>query len=221
MNIGNEQAVLIQNLTFSYAKGTPVLKNLNLNVRRGDFLVLTGPNGSGKTTLLRVMLGLLTPQSGTVRLNTSCVRGRNGIGYVPQISSLFNQGFPATVEEVVAVHLPAGFPQRREAINQALNRTGLQENRRRLLASLSGGQLQRVRIACALAGGPDILLLDEPHAGLDATAQADFNNLLFALHGEGLTVVLVTHDPSPFSSARAVRVVRIESGRAIEMANLA
>ncbi|MCR4441453.1 MAG: metal ABC transporter ATP-binding protein [Peptococcaceae bacterium] len=213
----NEDAVLIRDITFSYPKGAPVLANLSLTVRRGEFLVLTGPNGSGKTTLLKIMLGLLNPQAGLVRVNTPPGRGKNRIGYVPQISSTYNQGFPATVEEVIAAHLPFVFPGRREAINKVLEKVGLREKRKCLLGSLSGGQLQRVNIARALVVGPDMLLLDEPYTGLDAQAQADFTSLLFALHEESLTVVMVTHDPAPFLG-RASRVIRIEKGRAIETA---
>ncbi|MGH2403115.1 MAG: metal ABC transporter ATP-binding protein [bacterium] len=182
-----------------------ILDEVSLYIHRGDFLGIIGPNGSGKTTLLRVLLGLLVPDCGHVRLFGTDVRGFRDwhrIGYVPQKAVAFESRFPASVFEVVMSGRcgRAGLGRRfgavdRDAGMKALETVGMAAYRDRLIGRLSAGQQQRVFIARALASAPDLLLLDEPTVGVDVEAQEQFYALLRRLNGDlGTTLVLVSHD---------------------------
>jgi ABC-type Mn2+/Zn2+ transport system ATPase subunit len=193
-----------EHVSFAYG-GTPVIEDVSLAVHAGEFVALVGPNGSGKSTLLRVLLGLLSPSSGRVRLfgGPPDRVDRARIGYVPQRPSL-DPEVPATVEEIVlSGRLPrAGWwrrPRREDLahVRHALESVGLAELARTPLAELSGGQQQRAFIARAFASEPDLLLLDEPIAGVDAESQRRFRDSLAHLieeHGAG--VLLVSHELS-------------------------
>ncbi len=185
--------------------GDRVLDQVNLSIRRGDFLGLIGPNGAGKTTLLRVLLGLVRPSCGHVRLfgqDLRAFRAWHRVGYVPQKAVAFDPRFPATVMEVVlsgrAGRAGVGRrfgPQDRQAAEAALRTAGLWEVRDRMAGRLSVGQQQRVFVARALANDPELLLLDEPTVGVDPEGEERFYALLRHLHREkGTTVVLVSHD---------------------------
>lgn len=189
---------------FSYG-AQPVLEDIHLRVQPGEFVGIVGPNGGGKTTLLKVMLGLLRPQRGRVRLfgrDVERFQDWTRIGYVPQVATHFDPRFPATVEEVVAAgrFARAGLFKRldradRAAITAALEMVGLEGLRGRLIGRLSGGQQQRAFIARALAGQPELLILDEPTVGVDCEAQEAFYRLLRDLKRElALTLVMVSHD---------------------------
>jgi zinc transport system ATP-binding protein len=180
------------------------LEGVDLAVEAGDFLGVIGPNGSGKTTLLRVMLGLLAPDAGEVRLfgrPPATFRQWERLGYVPQRVTL-DAALPATVAEVVATGLVAtlGLLRRARAVDrarlsEALARVGMAEHAGRRVGDLSAGQQQRVLIARALVSGPELLVLDEPTGGVDPEAQSDFYGLLRHLNREqGVTLVLVSHD---------------------------
>jgi zinc transport system ATP-binding protein len=191
-------------VTFGYGR-TPVLEGVSLSVRAGEFVALVGPNGSGKSTLLRVLLGSLEPSSGTVRLFGEPPRyvRRARIGYVPQRPTL-ESAVPATVEEIVT----SGRLSRRgwwrplaredrEFVGHALASVGLSDLARTPLNELSGGQQQRAFIARAFATEPDLLLLDEPIAGVDAESQRRFRGSITHLIGEhGAGVLLVSHELS-------------------------
>ena len=192
-------------VSFSYGR-EPVLEDVDLTVRAGEFVALVGPNGSGKSTLLKVLLGTLSPSSGAVRLfgvPPARVTERARIGYVPQRPVLDSE-VPATVEEIVAAGRLArrGWwrPLRREdheEVRHAMESVGLDDLAKRPLNELSGGQQQRAFIARAFAGGPDLLVLDEPIAGVDAESQRRFRGSLthlIAEHGAG--VLLVSHELS-------------------------
>jgi zinc transport system ATP-binding protein len=192
-------------VSFGYGRG-PVLTDVDLVVRAGEFVALVGPNGSGKSTLLRVLLGAARPSVGTVRLlgePPEQLRDRGRIGFVPQ-RPVLDSAVPATVEEIVAAGRLArrGWwrPLRaadRDEVRHALGAVGLTELARRPLNELSGGQQQRVFIARAFASGPQLLLLDEPIAGVDAESQRRFRDSLTHLiteHGAG--VLLVSHELS-------------------------
>ncbi|MFZ5824909.1 MAG: metal ABC transporter ATP-binding protein [Bacillota bacterium] len=197
--------VHLRDVSFGYGSGL-VLDSVNLTVERGSYLGLIGPNGSGKTTLLRLVLGLLpTPRTGLIELfGTPIQKFREWwrIGYVAQKAASFNTGFPATVEEVVFTgRAPRrGLFQRftgedRQAVHEALTRVSMLEHKGKLIGRLSGGQQQRVFIARALVSQPELLILDEPTVGVDASAEAQFYQLLRTLRKEmGLTVILVSHD---------------------------
>ena len=199
-----EPIVDVEHVSFAY-RDEPVLEDVTLTVRRGMFLGLVGPNGSGKTTLLRLILGLERPQAGRVRLFGEEVhrfRQWHRVGYVPQRVGAHLRGFPATVAEVVLTGRTArrGLlrrlgPEDRAKAYQALALVGLESLAGRPIGQLSGGQQQRVFIARALAGEPELLILDEPTVGVDAGSQAQFYAMLRQLRQElGLTVILVSHD---------------------------
>ena len=182
----------------------PVLDGINLTVEPGDFLGIIGPNGSGKTTLLRVMLGLLEPQAGSVRLfgqPPSTFREWRRLGYVPQRATL-DPSLPVTVNEVVATGLVAslGLFQRigrreRVRVKDALGRVGMEAHGRTRIGALSTGQQQRVLIARALVSDPELIILDEPTGGVDPEAQTSFYAMLHHLNREReVTLILVSHD---------------------------
>lgn len=193
----------LQHVCVDYG-GDRVLEQVNLSIRRGDFLGILGPNGAGKTTLLRVMLGLVRPSCGHVRLfgqDLRSFRAWHRVGYVPQ-KAAFEPRFPATVREVVLSGRAgrAGLGRRfgpadHAGVDAALEITGLWEVQHRLVGRLSGGQQQRVLLARALANEPELLLLDEPTVGVDPEGEERFYALLRRLHLErGTTLVLVSHD---------------------------
>ena len=192
-------------VSFSYGRDD-VLRDVDLSVRPGEFVALVGPNGSGKSTLLKLLLGSLVPSAGEVRLfgePPRRVRERWRLGYVPQRPVLASE-VPATVQEIVATGRLArrGWwrPLRKEdrdAAHHALESVGLAEFAERPVNELSGGQQQRAFIARAFASEPDLLVLDEPIAGVDAGSQRRFRDSLVHLvadHGAG--VLLVSHELS-------------------------
>jgi zinc transport system ATP-binding protein len=199
--------LLVEARGLSYAYGsTPVVEDVDLDVRRGEFVALVGPNGSGKSTLLRVLLGALRPMRGSVRLlgrPASEVKDRWRIGYVPQRPTLAPD-VPATVREIVTTGRLArrGWwrPLRGgdvEAVDHALESVGLAALAEHPITQLSGGQQQRVFIARAFAGEPEFLVLDEPIAGIDAESQRRFKDSLVHLIGDhGAGVLLVSHELS-------------------------
>lgn len=192
-------AVELRDVWFAYGR-TPVLEEVDLTVPRGAFLGVIGPNGAGKTTLFKLILGLLRPDRGTVRVlggPPAAARGR--VGYVPQFAR-FDPDFPIRVRDVVLMgRLGRARPfmgyreEDRDAARAALDRMELVRLSGRHVGELSGGQLQRTLIARALAMEPEILLLDEPTAAVDTRIGASLYDLLHALT-RYMTVILVTHD---------------------------
>ncbi|MFV2019108.1 metal ABC transporter ATP-binding protein [Micromonospora sp. LOL_023] len=186
--------------------GRPVLRAVDLTVTSGEVVALLGANGSGKSTLIRAALGLVPLRSGTVQLfgvPLKRFRQWHRVGYVPQRLGA-GSGVPATVGEVVAsgrlarrgVLRPAGAADR-AAVAAALTAVGLADRVRDPVATLSGGQQQRTLIARALAGEPELLVLDEPTAGVDAASQEAFAQALGAFSTSGGTVLLVAHELGP------------------------
>ncbi|MEN8007217.1 MAG: ABC transporter ATP-binding protein [Candidatus Krumholzibacteriota bacterium] len=192
-------AITCRGLEFGY-DGKPVLRNVNITIPVGDFVCVVGPNGSGKTTLLKIALGLLKPTAGSIEvLGQRPDRSRGKIGYVPQHPRL-DPLFPVSAMDVVLMgrlgrtrSFGAWRSADRGQARRALDEVGLVDRAGHHFASLSGGQKQRVLIARALAGDPELLLLDEPTAGLDAHIEEGFYRLLQELN-ERLTIVLVSHD---------------------------
>jgi zinc transport system ATP-binding protein len=184
---------------------TPVLRGVDFHVARGQVVALIGPNGSGKTTLLRCLLGLQTPDAGDVRLFGQHITPAllQRVGYVPQRLAL-DRSFALSVREFLALKLRAtqGWfwqASRRtdELLRAALPDFDLANLLDRPIAGLSGGQLQRVLIAFSLLGKPELLLLDEPTAGVDTPGENSFYELITEIHRRHrLTVVLVSHDLS-------------------------
>ena len=190
----------ISGLDFRFGNGPPVLENVNLKVSAGDFASVIGPNGGGKTTLVKLIVGLLSPTAGSIRIfGRPPVKARRRIGYMPQ-HAMMDPRFPVRAEDVVTMgRLGAGFKfgaytaADREAARKALTEVGLSKHGSRPFSDLSGGQRQRVLLARALVTDPDLLLLDEPAANLDQKVEQDFFDLLKELN-KHLTIVLVSHD---------------------------
>lgn len=190
-----------------YYGNTPALADISLDVRHGEYLGIIGPNGGGKSTLLKAMLGLVPVSSGAVQVyGAKPEKSGEPVGYIPQFSSVDRQ-FPITVLEVVltgclkrGISLFRGFSE--EDRNKAfllLERVGISGLAGRQISKLSGGELQKMLIARALAVNPKLLLLDEPTASVDAASRDQIYNLLAELNKD-MTIILVTHDLLAISS---------------------
>ncbi|GAE33428.1 metal ABC transporter ATP-binding protein [Halalkalibacter akibai] len=197
-------AVEIENVSFYYGN-QQILENISLQIPKGSFLGLVGPNGSGKSTLIKLVLGLLEPQQGEIRLfgeKTSKFRQWEKIGFVSQKANSFNTGFPATVFEVVSMGLYGKVGlfrflnrKHKQLVRDAITQVGMEEFINKNIGELSGGQQQRVFIARALVSEPELLILDEPTVGVDAKSVRQFYDMLDHLNKEkGITLVMVTHD---------------------------
>jgi zinc transport system ATP-binding protein len=197
-------AIRFAGVCFAYTGAPPVLRDVDLEIDQGEFVAIAGPNGGGKTTLLRLALGLESPTSGTVEIfgePTDRFAGRARIGYLPQRTQLGIEA-PATVREIVAAGRVArrGVLRARRAddadlIDDAIDRVGLARHAKAVFSRISGGQQQRALIAKALCGQPDLLVLDEPTAGVDVDAQESLAALLGELHRElGVTILFVSHE---------------------------
>jgi len=191
--------VEIKNVWFGY-NGQTVLQDVSLDIRQGDFIAMIGPNGGGKTTLLKLMLGLLKPASGSIRiLGSAAQNASHHIGYVSQDVHI-NRSFPITAVDIVLMGKlePAkrwarsSARDRREAL-EVLERMEVAAYASSKIGELSGGQRQRVFIARALVTQPKVLLLDEPTASIDPKGQAEFYRLLKELNKD-ITILVVSHD---------------------------
>ncbi|ELZ10326.1 MULTISPECIES: metal ABC transporter ATP-binding protein [Natrialba] len=194
--------VSLENVTFAYGE-QPAVRDVSLTVDQGDFLGLIGPNGSGKTTLLHLMLGLHSPDSGSIELfgePASAFSEGERIGYVSQQATSRGGTMPVTVREVVTMGRFAhvGHGRLTEAdhdiVTDALETVGITALADRQVTQLSGGQRQRAFIARALASEADLLALDEPTVGVDAESRDEFYQLLDSLNDSGITIILIEHD---------------------------
>lgn len=216
-----DPVVLLRSVSAGY-DGRLALRDVDLRVDAGEVLAVLGANGSGKSTLIRTVLGLLPVVSGDVELFGTPIgrfRDRTRIGYVPQRSGA-STGVPATVREVVATGRLALLGLRRpraadeQAVDDALRTVGLLDRARDSVSTLSGGQQQRVLIARALTCGPDLLVLDEPTAGVDHASQQSLADTLSTLVGRGTTVVLVAHELGPMHPL-ITRALTMADGRVL------
>lgn len=196
-------AIRVSELSFAY-HNKDVLENVNFEVAKGKLTFILGKNGSGKSTLLKILAGLLKPQTGVIKIS-----GKDSSGFsIPErarFTGLLNQQheavFPFFVEDVVLTGR-AGYvnylPKKSDSMAslQAMEKVGIEHLRHRKYTELSGGEQQMVMIARLLAQNPEILLLDEPTTYLDFTNQSHLLNLLKELSREGLTIVVVMHDPN-------------------------
>lgn len=184
-------AIDIKDLSFGYGK-TPVLTDVNLSIDENDFVAIIGPNGGGKSTLMRLMVGLLKPTSGSVRLFGEKVPTKKvAVGYVPQNTNK-NIDFPITVGECVATG-KIGLSSKSDEVKAALERVHIGAYLDRRLGELSGGERQRVLIARSLVCNPKILFLDEPSNNIDVAGIEALYSML-AEFSETMTIVIVTHD---------------------------
>lgn len=197
------QAITVKNLCVAYSN-IEAVNNINLEINKGEFVSVIGPNGGGKTTLLNTLLGFLKPYEGEVIIHGSKkVEKGNVMSYVPQVADI-DRDFPITVlEAVMTSFLKNGLhPFRRftQAERQKalfyLKEVGLEDYGKRQLNQLSGGEFQRLLIARALIGEPQILLLDEPTANVDIASRDKIFELLGRLNKDGMTIITVTHDLS-------------------------
>ena len=203
-NGADEPLLQFDNVWYQY-DSEAVIEDISLSVGPGEFVAILGPNGSGKTTLIKLALGLISPSRGSVKLfggPPEHFRDWNKIGYVPQAMEVIGTQFPATVEEVVAQGLYKGFDPfsifRRSgqpAVRDAMETAGIAAFKKRRISSLSIGQQQRTLISRALVRSPQLLVLDEPVAGVDAAGQEQLYSILRRLNRErDMTILMVSHD---------------------------
>jgi ABC-2 type transport system ATP-binding protein len=191
----NDLVIDVQGITKRFG-GRTVVNNIPMQVRRGEIYGFLGPNGSGKTTFLRMLCGLLTPDGGSgqclgfdFRRDTAEIKKR--VGYMTQRFSFYED---LTLEEnldfIAKIY---GVPQRKAAVDKSLERLGMSERRKQLAGELSGGWKQRLALSACLIHEPQLLLLDEPTAGVDPKARRDFWEEIHKLAASGLTVLITTH----------------------------
>lgn len=200
-----QEVISIQHLWAGY-EHEPVLEDISLSIKELDFIGLIGPNGGGKTTLIKVLLGLLPPTRGEVRImGQSVKKGRRHIGYVPQ-SNEIDRDFPIRVADVTRMGrlgkrrlLQRYTAEDDEIVAEVLRNVEMLDLRNRTLGELSGGQRQRVYIARALATEPKILILDEPMVGVDPQVTSRIYELLSRLNNY-ITILLISHDVGVISS---------------------
>lgn len=192
-----------------------VLENVTFHVPVGEFLCLCGPNGAGKSTLLKAILGLIVPSTGKIRISgLDAEKARSKVGYVPQRKS-FDRDFPASPIEVIVANLRGTWPLRvseehRAIAIEMLRRTGAEKLADAKMSDLSGGETQRVFLARALATKPELLILDEPTAGVDVGGRAAIIDLMAEISAsETITAVLVTHNLQAIARC-AERVIYLE-----------
>lgn len=199
-----ESIVQIKHLHYAY-EDKRVLNDINLEIKHGAFLGLIGPNGGGKTTLIKLLLGLVTPQQGSIHLFGESIdqfKNWNRIGFVSQKSNAFNRGFPATVKEVVSTGLTSKIGYFKffkktdhKKVREAIETVGMSDYINQNIGELSGGQQQRIFIARAIVSDPQFLILDEPTVGIDTENVQKFYQLLNKLNKENkITLLLVSHD---------------------------
>ena len=216
--------IRLENITKTYEKHGQTLRALadvSLHVPKGDFLAITGPSGSGKTTLMNILGCLDRPTTGKYLLEGTTVEGLGGaaaadirnrkIGFIFQSFNLI--GSMSALENVELPLVLRGESRkiRRQKALEALARVGLQDRAAHRPAELSGGQQQRVAIARVLAAQPPLILADEPTGNLDGVTSREILSILRQLHGEGQTIVMITHDDG--IAAAAPRQMRMEQGR--------
>ncbi len=180
--------ISIKDVSFSYmGSESCTLEHISLDISRGDYISIVGNNGSGKSTLLKLILGFLTPTAGAIENKAS------RIGYVPQ-AAFADKDFPITVREVIRSYGKL-LRLKHMDVEKILSFTGMEGFSRSLMGNLSGGQHQKVLIARALMGDPDLLVLDEPSTGVDIESQRDIYDALSSLNRERqLTVLSVEHN---------------------------
>ncbi|MBD3232329.1 MAG: ATP-binding cassette domain-containing protein [candidate division Zixibacteria bacterium] len=194
----------MRDVCFSY-NSVPVLEGISFELPEKEYLAIIGPNGGGKTTLAKLMLGLMEPDKGEVKVfGKPPLEFKTRIGYVPQYIDM-GKGFPISVYDVVMMgrlgrmnRLKGPSEEDKAVVDGKLELLGLQDCRKSKMGELSGGQRQRVLIARALAVEPDILILDEPTSGADSPMQVKLLDVLGELN-DTMTIVLVTHDFSVIS----------------------
>lgn len=184
-----EKLLEVKKLYFKYSNEEFwTLENIDLTVKKGDYLIILGPNGGGKTTLLKLILGLLTPNSGEVHLGV----GRSKIGYLPQYITI-KRDFPITVENVIMLGVAKGRVVLKHFFDEIVEELKLGDLLKKRISDLSGGQLQRVLLARAVISQPELLILDEPTSNIDPFGTFCFFSYLEKLNNK-MTIIMVTHN---------------------------
>ncbi|TDX52886.1 metal ABC transporter ATP-binding protein [Orenia marismortui] len=198
------QIIKVKNLSFNY-EDKYVLKNISLDINKGDFVAFIGPNGSGKSTLLKLLIGDLKATKGRIELLGEPIKSFkewDKVGYISQKVRDFNSSFPATVKEIIgaALYQQMGLfkvlsKKLETKIDRVLELVDMSDYKYQKIGELSGGQQQRIFIARTLITDPEMIFLDEPLVGVDAKSQDDFYQLLSKLNKElGITIVMISHD---------------------------
>ncbi|SHH43885.1 metal ABC transporter ATP-binding protein [Thermosipho atlanticus] len=181
----NNYIILVENLNYKI-NGTEILKNINFKIPEGDFVGIVGPNGAGKSTLVKILIGQITNYEGKVIVNGK-------IGYLPQTQTI-NREVPINAFQFVLMGTYKNI-KNIEKIPEILDEIGLSGKENRLVGNMSGGELQRLSLARALISEPDILILDEPEAGIDQMGKAKFYELLEKIRSERkITIIMISHD---------------------------
>ncbi len=190
--------IFIENLSLKYGNN-PILENISLTIEAGDLVMVIGPNGAGKTTLIKCTLGLVKPDSGTVKIvglkNQESKKLK--IGYVPQ-KPAFEKDFPATVLEVLdlmLIYQKYGRVEKRNLIENTISNLRIEKLLNEKIGDLSGGELQKVMLARSILNTPDLLVLDELISGIDIANEAILYSMVNELNqNHGTTVIMITHD---------------------------
>ncbi|MGM9507433.1 ABC transporter ATP-binding protein [Larkinella sp. GY13] len=203
---------------------TLALNNINLNIRKGEFVSIMGPSGCGKSTLLNIMGLLDEPSKGTVELDGQRVstyrdkelaRLRNEkIGFIFQSFHLINDLSVVDNVEIPLLYRSTNGKPRQTYAKEALEKVGLSNRIKHFPKQLSGGQKQRVAIARAIVGKPEIILADEPTGNLDSAMGNEIMNILQGLNDEGATIIMVTHDET--MAKRTHRLIRLFDGTQVQ-----
>jgi len=197
----NENAIKIENLTFSYDSFNTILEDINLSISVKDFVGIIGPNGGGKSTLLKIILGIIKPKSGTVKvLGKNAKFSKGQVGYVSQFTG-FCKKFPISVKDIVLMGRLARTEnlcykyskEDKQIADNLMNEFGIYQLKDRQIGSLSGGQLQKTLFARALAMQPEILILDEPTSGVDISSKEQIYQKLNEINKK-ITIIMVAHD---------------------------
>ena len=213
--------ISISNLSKVFDDGTNALDEVNLEVNKGEIIALLGPNGAGKTTLISTICGLLTHESGKIKVDgydtvTEYRKTRRLIGLVPQ--EIMLEPFETVYDTVRFTRGLFGYPENRKFLEDVLQQLSLWDKRNQMIKELSGGMKRRVMIAKALSHNPKILFLDEPTAGVDVELRRDMWNLVDLLKSNGVTILLTTHYIEE-AEMMADRVALIDKGKVIFVEN--
>lgn len=199
--------ISLDHVAFAYEHGPYLLEDMTMTIGDGEYISVVGENGSGKSTLIKLILGLLTPGRGTI-VNTFRRRA-----YVPQRFETLNSQFPITVYEVLNCQRRILGIRRKDAAAGALKQMGVYDLKDRLIGTLSGGQCQKVLIAKALLGDPDLLVFDEPSTGIDIKSQEELYPFMKRLNQEqGVTIVTVEHNVK-FAVRNSTKMFHVVGGR--------
>jgi zinc transport system ATP-binding protein len=198
--------ISINNLNFSYEGTSPyILEDINVHIPKGSYVSIIGENGSAKSTLVKLLLGLLKPINGNIEISTDF------IGYVPQRMENFNSQFPITVTEVLNCHKKNLNNKDVNALNSCIASTGINDLKNKLIGNLSGGQLQKVLIARAIMGSPDLIFLDEPSTGIDVKSQEEIYYIIKHLNQKHRkTIISVEHNMAAALS-NSTHILKLEN----------